>query len=237
MQTLILAAGRGTRLGNKTQDLPKPLLSLSGKPIIDFILKGLLSFQENEVIVIGGFQFPKLSDHIRKHHPKVGLVSNPDFQKGNLLTLLCAQDWVNKDFCLTNADHVFSRGILGQVFQDHTSITVVCDFNRTLGDDDMKILRRSNGTLEKMSKTLSQFDGGYIGMTVVPKEKSSLYWNAVDRVFKKYGDSIHVEEVLNELSAGGGKIEILDVSGHPWFEVDTMEDLKRAERMIQEMEV
>lgn len=237
MQTVILAAGRGTRLGSHTTELPKSLLSLSGKPIIDYTLTHLQSFPDNQIVVVGGFEFDQLADHLKNWEGEILLVQNHDYEKGNLLTLLAAKDHLHQDFCITNADHIFSHQILKKVYQTHQNITVVCDFDRNLTDDDMKIKKNEEGTFKQMSKNLTDFDGGYIGMTLVPHQKAPLYWKAAETLLKREGDLVNVEEVVNELSSVGEKIVILDASGSRWFEVDTAEDLARAEEIIQKMDL
>ncbi|MBI4411907.1 MAG: hypothetical protein HY541_05435 [Deltaproteobacteria bacterium] len=165
------------------------------------------------------------------------MARNPDFEKGNILSILCAREQVTGDFCIMNADHVFSRLILEKVFQPVGRITAVCDFDRPLGDDDMKIIRKPDGTLARMEKTLEPYDGGYIGITLVPKEKAAVYWAGARQVRQRLGEGASVEKVLNLLAEQGEPIDILDVSGDVWFEVDTEEDLAVAEEKIRKMEI
>lgn len=235
MQTIILAAGRGTRLGNKTTALPKSLLSLKNKPIIDYTLARLSEIADNSTLVVGGFEFEKLVEHLNNTFPNIPVLKNPDYKKGNLISLLAAKEQINDSFCVTNADHVFSKEILEKVYQEPQNITVVCDFDRKLTDDDMKIKKKARGGLEQMSKTLKEFEGGYIGMTVVPKEKLPLYWETAHKVLESEGDQVHVESVVNELASNEETVEILDVSGSVWCEVDTEADLANAQKMISQI--
>ena len=61
MQAIILAAGRGTRLNYLTENCPKPLIKINGKPILEYTLSSLPS-QINEIIIIIGY----LGEKIRK---------------------------------------------------------------------------------------------------------------------------------------------------------------------------
>ena len=56
MKAVILAAGKGTRMGELTQELPKPMLPVQGRPILEHILTGLLSAGIREVFIVTGFR-------------------------------------------------------------------------------------------------------------------------------------------------------------------------------------
>jgi len=62
MQAVILAAGRGTRMGELTNDIPKPLLKISGRPILEYTLANLPR-KIDEVIFVVGY----LGHQIRNH--------------------------------------------------------------------------------------------------------------------------------------------------------------------------
>ncbi len=51
---VVLAAGRGTRMGALTADTPKPLLEVGGRPILERILLGLRAARIERVIVVTG---------------------------------------------------------------------------------------------------------------------------------------------------------------------------------------
>jgi dTDP-glucose pyrophosphorylase len=56
MKAVILAAGKGTRMKELTQELPKPMLNVQGKPILEHILEGILATGVREVFVVTGFR-------------------------------------------------------------------------------------------------------------------------------------------------------------------------------------
>lgn len=238
MQVILLAAGKGMRLGEKTAAIPKTLLSIGGKPLCLHILDSLGSFNSNRIVVVGGFECEKLSRVLSRSDKAIHLIKNDKFEKGNLLTLLCAQKEIDQSFYIMNADHLYSHAIYKKVFELNRSsfITAVCDFDRRLTDDDMKIRLKEDRSLEEMDKKLGSYDGGYIGITYVPVGKSSVYWDAARTVLAREGEMVSVEAVLNHLINLGEKISILDVSGSHWFEVDTPEDLERAEELIYKMD-
>jgi dTDP-glucose pyrophosphorylase len=56
MKAVILAAGRGTRMRGLTQEMPKPMLKVQDKPILEHILEGLLAAGVREFCIITGFR-------------------------------------------------------------------------------------------------------------------------------------------------------------------------------------
>jgi dTDP-glucose pyrophosphorylase len=63
MKAVILAAGKGTRMGQLTQELPKPMLYTQGKPILEHILEGLLQAGVHEFFIVTGFRAEVIENH------------------------------------------------------------------------------------------------------------------------------------------------------------------------------
>ncbi len=211
------------------------MTEVEGRSFLSCILDGLKTVEHDGLIIVGGHEFGALQEFAQTRSEKLTLVYNPDFKKGNLVSLLTAKSFLPGSFLITNGDHVFSPPLWRTILKPVKRITVVCDFDRPLGDDDMKIQRKSDNTLVSMSKNLENHDGGYIGVTLVPEKFSALYWREADGLIKKQGEEIHVESVINSLAEKGESIQIRDASGDTWFEVDTPEDLRGAGAKIRKM--
>src|SRR5689334_14110650 len=56
MKAVILAAGKGTRMRELTNELPKPMLKVQGKPILEHIVKGILAAGVKEIFIVTGFR-------------------------------------------------------------------------------------------------------------------------------------------------------------------------------------
>jgi len=63
MKAVILAAGKGTRMKALTQELPKPMLPVQGRPILEHILEGLLGAGIQDVCFITGWRAEVIEDH------------------------------------------------------------------------------------------------------------------------------------------------------------------------------
>ena len=237
MQAVVLAAGMGTRLRELTKDRPKALVKVARKELLLHTLDFLNKENIDEVIVVTGYMADKvvnfLNDVSDRYDPKISVVKNEAYTKGNILSLIAALPKIKDSFILMNVDHIYYHP---QIYKTITSniegITAVCDFDRELEDDDMKVLIKKD-RIVKISKKLETFNGGYVGITVVPAEKLVIYKDAAIILSDKYNGNVHVEEVLQHLANSGEKILYKDISGLGWVEVDTLKDLKKAEKILR----
>lgn len=63
MKAVILAAGKGTRMGELTNDLPKPMLKVQRRPVLEHILQGLIQAGIREVCIITGWRAEIIEDY------------------------------------------------------------------------------------------------------------------------------------------------------------------------------
>jgi dTDP-glucose pyrophosphorylase len=63
MKAVILAAGKGTRMKDLTQEIPKPMLRVQGRPILEHILEGLLAAGISDVCLITGWKAESIESH------------------------------------------------------------------------------------------------------------------------------------------------------------------------------
>jgi dTDP-glucose pyrophosphorylase len=63
MKAVILAAGKGTRMRDLTNEVPKPMLKVDGKPILEHILEGVLSAGIQEVFIVTGFRAEAIENY------------------------------------------------------------------------------------------------------------------------------------------------------------------------------
>jgi choline kinase len=229
MKGVILAAGRGSRLGDATDALPKPLMPVAGRTCIDFAVEALLAVVD-EVIVVTGYRAHLIEDHLAREWPNAPLrtVRNPQLEAGNLTSLGAARALVGDEaFILTNADHLFPADMYLRHFAPLAdAIAIACERERPVLPDEMKVIEES-GRLTAISKTLPKYDGAYIGTTAVPAPMLASYWQAFDRVHAERDlATASVEMVLHQLAQDAATApQVCWLSGLKWFEVDTPEDL------------
>jgi choline kinase len=233
MPVVLLAAGLGSRLGSLTAALPKALIAVAGRPLLDYAARFAEATGLGPIVVVGGYGYPQVAAEVQQRRLPVTLVENQSFRDGNLVSLFAARPLVGgEELLIMNVDHIYRPAIAPLVGAPVDDVTALVDHDRTLGDDDMKVALDGSGRVRAIAKTLAAWDVGYVGMTRVPARASARYWAEAEAALSQEGRAIHVERVLARLAHGEAPPRTRDISGHGWLEVDLPEERERAERAL-----
>ncbi len=230
VSTVILAAGLGTRLQEVSEGQAKAMVKVAGLRLVDHALKFATALSPNRIFVVGGFQI----ENLRQHVPSVPvspyqLLENVQYRLGNLHSVLTALPELDESFYITNADHIFPP-TSAHLFAPHSdTVTIFADRGRTLGEDDMKIKLATNGAVRSISKTLVDYDHGYIGVTFVPLSMLPRYREACWAVWSADPQIATAERVIQYLCDHDDRVECHVIDQITWFEVDTPLDFEVAE--------
>jgi dTDP-glucose pyrophosphorylase len=107
MKAVILAAGKGTRMGDLTQEIPKPMLPVQGKPILEHIVDGLVECGVRQICVITGWRAEVIEAHFGNGQFRGARIEyvRQTVQDGTGKAPELAKDFVDcDDFLLTYGD-------------------------------------------------------------------------------------------------------------------------------------
>lgn len=246
MDLLLMAAGFGSRLGDRTKALPKALIEVAGETLLDRVLDRAEALDWiSRVIVVTGYQREKMLAQLdaRVTMKPVVEIFNAEYQKGNFYSLTSGLPEVGESFLLSNVDHIYPLRLMERAHEQFAGVGAICDNDRPLLSDCMKVLARPGVTppeVLRIDKGLTEHDWGYIGMTAVTAEGLGAYMAAVARVESRGDDKAWAELVLGDLAQRASEDDsvrapsIVDASGFGWLEVDDGEDLARAEATLAE---
>ncbi len=112
MQCVILAAGRGVRMGDLTNDTPKPMLKVNGKPILEYTLNNLPE-EIDEIIFIIGYKSDLIKSYFGDEYKgkKIKYVVQENLN-GSAGALLCAKEFLQDKFLVLNGDDLYSKSDL-----------------------------------------------------------------------------------------------------------------------------
>jgi len=236
VNAIILAAGTGSRLGARTADIPKPTLSVSGRPLLAYDLAFARQAGASRVAVVVGYR-AETTSRLARELGADDVVVNPRWaDAGNLQSFFAAATAGLADgaFLLMNADHIYSPAIaelVAATARDVSTVVAFIDRDRSLGADDMKVRLDGERKVAAIGKQLEAWDAGYVGLTWVPAARAADYRYTAENVHRERGDAIHVESVLQRM-VGVDPAATCDVSGHGWVEIDDEADFARAEEFL-----
>jgi len=229
---ILLAAGQGERLRPISGLSPKTLLDIGGKTLIkrssDFIQRIGIS----KTIVVVGYRAEDIIRELSHCSSDICFALNHHFVNGSCLSIKSALPFLHTPFLILNADHIYQASMAARfrsVIADSANMTVFADRDRVLGHDDMKIDADEHMHLYKISKSLTTYQFGYIGVTYVPHKYMETYKDAAESICVSSCGKASAEAILDYLVARGEIISIVDVGTERWFEVDTADDYRDAQ--------
>lgn len=233
MKTLIIAAGDGTRLSKYTKEIPKPLISLDGKPLIETILDKCKGLGLNDFVIVTGYLEEKIKTKIQKLINKseinVEFISNPEFDKENGLSVYCARNALkNEDrFLLMMADHIFDSALLKKIINYNIKEGCLLAIDKNLSkvfdlQEAMKVYEK-NGKILDISKNLKEYNAVDTGFFLCTQDIFKALEESIEQGFYKLSDAMLSLTKNRKLSA-------VDISGNFWLDVDTEKDLEFARK-------
>ncbi|QWC20232.1 UTP--glucose-1-phosphate uridylyltransferase AglF [Halorubrum sp. 2020YC2] len=117
MKTVILAAGKGTRLKPLTDDRPKALVEVAGRPLLDHVFEQLVGVDISEFVVVVGHRKEQIVDRYGEEFDGIPITyAHQREQLGLAHALLQAEPHVDEPFALMLGDNVF-RANIGDVVE------------------------------------------------------------------------------------------------------------------------
>jgi NDP-sugar pyrophosphorylase family protein len=215
MQVLILCGGLGKRLKPYTEETPKPLLEVLGKPVIEYQIDFFKRHGINDIILCSGYK----SDMFKKKYPDLKH-SIESKALGTAGAIKNAEKLINDDFIVTNGDNIFMFNFqkMIQMFNDTRSPVLVL----TQPVSPYGIIEvEGDRVIDFKEKPVLNF---WInaGITVFPKEN-----------LKYFPEEGMIEyDVYPKLVKEKKLLAFRLREGTFWLAIDTPKDIENAEKML-----
>jgi choline kinase len=239
MKSVILAAGVSARLRPLTDDIPKCLLRIGGKTILERTVDNLLAHDLDDIIIVTGYLQERIRDFLAGRYPrlKVAYIFNDLYATTNNIYSL----WMTKarigngGMLLMDSDILFDKGILGLLLGSEHRDGLALRSDRQLGDEEIKVRVRPDGSIAEIGKAVdsAQAAGESIGIEKFSPDFTSRLFAILDRKIEKENQAgVFYEAAFQEAIDAGEKIFAVDIGPLKCIELDTAEDIERAQRDV-----
>lgn len=234
MKAIILAAGRGSRMKNLTEERPKCLVELRGKALLDWQLEALRAAGVTEIAIVTGYKRELLANR--------GLVEfhNPRWAESNMVSsLACAKEWLQTEPCIVSYSDIFYSPVAVQSLMECcASLAVTYDPNwldlwtQRFGDPllDAETFRlTTEHTLAEIGnkpKSVDEVQGQYMGLLRFTPDGWAEVLRIRSSLTPEQCDKMHMTGTLQKV-IDAGRVEIIAVKCiGKWGEIDSAEDLR-----------
>jgi mannose-1-phosphate guanylyltransferase len=235
MKSIVLAAGQGTRLRPLTYAIPKPLLPVGGKPVIDYVLDNLLSCKENKKIYVGVNHIKSSILEYLKHTPRsipVEPVQTPGWETGGDLKTIYDEKGLSGPVLVAYGDNVteIDAGKLVDFHKKSGALCSVALFKVPKVDIPRFGIAELQGEkilsfTEKPSAKEARSDLANAGYLVLEQE-------AIDRIPK---EKHKFENNLLPKLAIEGKLAGMQFDVRYWIDIGTIHSYRLANRLVEEI--
>lgn len=245
MKAIILAAGRGTRLGKYTENIPKGLLKLSGKTILEIQIECFRNAGITDISIVKGYKGELIDFGGIKYY------WNRDFDTTNMIvSLMKADKEFTDDVIISYADIVFEPDLLEQIIESKNGIAVLVDNSwekywrmryGTINYDLESLRINDEGSILEIGRTViskEEMNARYIGILKFSRERlkdvsdivmeaSTFYatipWKLSGRPYPK----AYMTDLLQAIIDKGIEVKAENVS-NGWLEFDSVKDYENA---------
>lgn len=246
-KAIIIAAGMGTRLMSLTNDKHNCLLKVGNKTILQRQLEALKECGIIDIVIVRGYKKESIN------YPGIKYCENTDYENNNILkSLFYAEKEMDRGFIFSYSDIVYGEDIVKKLLETDGDIVIVMDVNwqehyegrKKHPISEAELVRAENGKVKKIGKDVVGIDeasGEFIGLakfTDIGTETAKKVYNDLINKYKKEESfqnakefqKAYLTDFVQELVDRDIEVKTADISNN-WTEIDTDEDLERANKI------
>lgn len=239
MKVILLAAGRGSRLGERTKDRPKCMVEVCGRTLLDRCLESLTQagISQKQIGIVTGYRREMI------HVPGVTEFHNAAWESTNMVcSLLEARDWLEQEPCLVcYSDIIFSPNAIRALAQTSAPLAVTYytgfwDLWRARMEDPLSDLETfridPQGMLLEIGKHPTRREdimGQYMGLLRFTPESWAWATETMKSPLPKPLERLDMTTLLQGILDQGHSIAAI-AADDLWLECDTQEDIEVYEK-------
>ena len=235
IEAFILAAGKGSRLGALTAELPKCLIEVGGRTLLDRSLSAMAVAGLSSVRIVVGFNGQMIRAHVERLALPltVRIVENPYWNDtGSVVSLdLAVRDCASSWGLVVESDLLYHPKFLAHAIRDRRDRILVADASGS--GDEVWVVADNAGRLRQLGKQMSQAErmraaGEFAGISLFSPTMLEVFSRHAGVLLMDGKATGHYEELVFELSQAGHPVDVDYCPNLPWTEIDTPADLQRA---------
>ena len=237
---MVLAAGAGRRLRPYTDTLPKALIPVADDTaILDISLHNLAAVGLTDVVIVVGYAADAVTQRVaqleKRHGVRLTLVHNDKAEIwNNAYSMWVAREHMADGAVMVNGDTVHPPSVEETLLASRgPDILLAVDREKTLGEEEMKVLLDGDHYLTKITKLMDPVtaDGEYIGASLIEPAAVPALADALQATFER-DPNLYYEDGYQTFVDRGGRIGTAPIpAGTSWVEVDDHRDLDRARKI------
>ena len=236
MKAFILAAGVSRRLYPETYNIPKCLLDVGGKPIINYQLEALQNIGIDSVTMIIGYHREMLIDHLKRSFTDINfnfIINHHYFETNTAYSVYLGSDILKSDsHLLMNADVIYPPELITRIIEAENETVLAVDIKKC-GREEVKVIEGNNNRITAIGKELIEENclGEFLGVAKLSKEFNQKFADSLTRLINAGGKSDYFEAGMHPLLEKTD-VHYCDVSDLPCLEIDFIEDLNEARSLF-----
>jgi len=229
MQAIIMAAGKGSRLGELTKDKPKSFLEIKGKKLIEYNIQMLHKYGIQDIIIVVGYRDQDFIEFM-KDIPGIKLIYNPFYEMVNVLgSFWMAQNELKDDFIYIHADTICDASIFEALLSEAGDIVLPVD-GKPCDEEAMKVKVNGERVIE-ITKNMpcAESAGEFIGIAKIGKSVLKDLRKESTQLMREKAFISYFEAALQRIiDKEKYCVKKIDTKNAFWAEIDFEEDYNRA---------
>ena len=240
---VILAAGMASRLRPLTDTMPKCLLKVGERTLLERTVDAMRQAGISEFVVVTGYRANMIRDFLTTHYSSLKTQNSPTFtflhnadyeHNNNIYSLWMAGEVVRgKDFLLMDSDILCDPAAVVRIAEQSEAALAL---NRhELGEEEIKVIVDAEGRITEINKTCNPKDalGESVGIERMTAEYSEALYRELDVMIKEEGlINVFYERAFERLIPQGHTFRVVDTTSYFSYELDTPDDFQRAQELM-----
>jgi NDP-sugar pyrophosphorylase family protein len=233
-KAMLLAAGRGTRMRELTEDLPKPMLPIHGRPMIEYIVRRLQDAGIHEILIVVGYRRELIEEHFRSGFNGISFVVQ-EVVEGTASAVRLGREFVGAEpFLLTFGDILCEARNYSGIAEALEREAAAAVLGVKYADDPWQgaaVYANEAGVVSKMVEKPAR------GTSTTHWNSAGLYsfspeiFDEIARAPKSERGEYEITTAIEQLMERGRPVRMFEMTG-AWRDVGRPEDLEEAGRMV-----